>query len=112
MQINSFNCLSENLEPKLGPKSCIKKVGQSHVPNDARGNVDKGRAPDYRLELLTAKNSLPLLILDVLAHIGREVTAILLESVHRVADDSETLGSFLDLAGHICQVALLTTLRF
>jgi hypothetical protein len=47
VQINSLNCLSENLEPKLGPKGCIKKVGQSHVANDARGNVDKGRSPDY-----------------------------------------------------------------
>jgi hypothetical protein len=73
----------------------LQKVGQSHVPNDARDNVAKGVS---KTTVLTAKDSLPFLILDVLAHIARKVTAILLQPVHRVTGNSETLGSFLNLA--------------
>lgn len=61
-------------------------------------------------ESLTAKDSLPLLVLYVLADIASKVTAILLQPVHSIAYKSEALCAFLNLARHVRQVAFLIAL--
>lgn len=56
---------------------------------------------------LTAKDSLPLLSLDVLVDIARPIAAVFLKPVHTVSHDSKSLRSLGQLPLHISPVTFV-----